>query len=750
MKNFLKVFWGKTRDFFGLRKNSSYVKEYLNEANIRSGLFMALIIIILEVWLIIRQTSKYVIKAIADGTPFFQAIFQNLWSYFLLFSLGVAMFVYCLQYMREKKSKRLLITSIVFASISFVFACFLPFEFIFGSIKFTSQINAYRAIFKIIFYTVIMLFNIWVIIAGLQRYYGKSGKAPKSSVVVIVLFALVCLSFGLMISYGDFSSTKVFTDAYGNPVIIEDAVGSYAYEHKQIICFLMMSMYVGCLLIWKPYVSIGILGTIFLGFYIILDQLTYIGGRRIPEGDIVNYITFFISLTMICISIYNQRVSEAKKDEELVELATKDTLTGLWGFEYCLSLLKKKLDDDEPKEGDYIYLFFNITNFKIYNDQRGFDEGNKFLKVFGGLLHEVFVDDLITRQSDDHFVVFTKNEDILEKINRLNEMTEVQDTDIRPGVKVGGYHYRDKEEDPHHAVEKARYACSVLEHSHNPSLYLEYDKFMHDNYRMGQYVVNHIDEAISNGYLKAYYQPVVYSSGRSLCGAEALARWIDPKYGFMSPGMFIPVLEDAQLIYKLDIAMLTIVCKQMRENFDKGESVIPVSINFSRIDFKVVDIVSIIDETMKQYNIPKEYIHVEITESALTGDKELLLSSINKLHDLGYSVWLDDFGSGYSSFNILKAFPFDMLKLDMGFLSDFDKNEKAKLVIQSVISMAKQVGMNTLSEGVETKEEADYLESIGCQRLQGYLYGKPLPYEELKTLIDKGTLKIDKEFKGHK
>ena len=744
MKNFLSIVWKKTRDLFGLHRNSEYVKNYLNDANMRSGVFMSSIIIILEGWLIVRQSMKYVSVQIAAGTDPFQSIFTNLWTYFLLASLGVAMLAYSLLYVSNKKSKAKLIVSIVFAGISLLFCCFLPFEFHYKLIKFTSMIYTYRGVFKLIFYGTIIAFNIAVIIGGVQRYKG-SKQLPISSVVVIVLFAMVCLAFGLMISYGDFTGTKVFTDELGNKIRIEDDVGSYAYEHKQIICFLMMSIYVGCLLIWKPYVSIGILGSIFLGFYIILDQISYAGGRRLPEGDEINYITFFISLTMVCISIYNQRISEAKKDEELEELATKDVLTGLLSFEYFNTLVRQKIDNEKPKEDEYAFLFMNIKNFKVYNDQKGFEAGNLFLKEFGGFLAEAFPEGLLTRQSDDHFILFVKNEDIRKRLIAVNKKTEKQEPDIRPSIKVGGYPFRDPLEDTHLSIEKARYALDVLEDRGGNEIFISYDKELHENYRMAQYVVNHIDTAIKEGWLKAYYQPVVYANTRELCGAEALARWIDPKYGFLSPAKFIPALENSQLIYRLDIAMLTLVCKQMRENLDKGEPVIPVSINFSRIDFKVMDIVKVIDGVVKQFNIPRELLHVEITESALAGDKELLLGSIGRLHDLGYAVWLDDFGSGYSSFNILKEFSFDVLKLDMEFLNGFEKNEKAKLLIQSVIMMANQVGMKTLSEGVETKEEADYLEKIGCGRLQGYLYGKPLPYEELKDLIAKGKLKYAKE-----
>ena len=211
--------------------------------------------------------------------------------------------------------------------------------------------------------------------------------------VPISLFALACLIFGVMVSYSDFTSTTPFKDELGNAIRLDDYikvgeekvyVGSVAYQHKEIICFLMMAIYVGCLLIWKPYISIGILGTIFLGFYFLLQTAVEI--REFPEGDQVNYITFFISLTMVSISMYDQRVVEAKKDEELELLATRDTLTGLYAYEYFTTLVARQVQDDSVKLDDWIFLFMDITSFKVFNDQRGFEEGNKFLKDVGEVL----------------------------------------------------------------------------------------------------------------------------------------------------------------------------------------------------------------------------------------------------------------------------------------------------------------------------------------------------------------------------
>ena len=755
MKTLAKI-WNGFLTIFGIRKNSQYVKRYLNDANMRSGIFMAAVVFVLEGWLVLRQTQKYIIPAVSalgnDATfqAVFKIIFQNASNFFLLMFFGIAMFVYCMQYMSKTRSLSRLVVAIVFAGLSLVLCALLPLEFKYQSIKFTNGVNTIKGIFKLIFYLSIILFDLGIIFASIYRY--KGGKRPSlSSVLVISLFAFVCLMFGIMVSYGDFVSVKNVYDAQGNLVTITDRDGtvSYAYENKEIICFLMFTIYIGCLLIWNPLISIGVLGTLFLGFYLAIANVHIVSGgvRYFPEGDQVNYLTFFISLTMVCISIYNQRISEAKKDEELEELATKDKITRLLSFEYFNVLAKEKMQEGDLGSGGGVYLFINIVGFKIYNDKKGFEEGNIFLRETGQILQQVFNDALITRQSDDHFVVFSKNENIEEKIERANAMVEAKDPDVKLGLKVGGHITVHSEEKPRICVEKARYAYAYNKSNKVNQLLVLYDEKMHDNYLMTQYIVTHIDEAIENGYLKPYYQPVVWSKGRKLCGVEALARWIDPKYGFLSPGKFIPALENAQVVYKLDIEILRLVCKDIRHNIDNGIQILPVSINFSRADFGVIDIVEVVNKAADEFNVPHELIHVEITESALTNETDTLKNTINELHKKGFATWLDDFGSGYSSFNVLKDYEFDVLKLDMAFLKGFNGNEKAKSLIKAVIAMADNIGMKTLCEGVETAEQAAFLEEASCGRLQGYLYGKPLSYDELLERIQKGELVISEEIK---
>ena len=246
-----------------------------------------------------------------------------------------------------------------------------------------------------------------------------------------------------------------------------------------------------------------------------------------------------------------------------------------------------------------------------------------------------------------------------------------------------------------------------------------------------EYVVTHIDEAVEKGWVRPYYQPVVRTLTGKLCGTEALARWEDPTYGLLTPNMFIPALEEARLIHLLDCGIVRQICRQYRESVDEGVPIVPISFNLSRLDFDLCDIFSVVESAVHEYEVPRGMLNVEITESILGADPSFMASMVAKFHDVGYQVWMDDFGSGYSTLNVLKDFEFDELKIDMEFLNRF--GDKSKTILASVVDMAKKLGIQTLAEGVETEEHRRYLRRIGCEKMQGYLFGKPMPYGKETT-----------------
>lgn len=375
---FLKNIWFRFLDLFGFKRDTKYVKNYLNDANMRSAIFMSAVIFILEVFLIIRQHDKYIIPKLIENPslPYWQTMFENTSLFWLMAIFGLAMTAYCLFYLTKRLDKWKVVVVIIIASIGIIMCGQLPFESamksFMESVEKGKTIN-YKTIVSIVLlialYATALFFHISVIVSTVLQYKGK--KLPwLQSVAVITLFAFVCLVFGVRVSYSDF-----YTSAQIQP--------------KQFICFLMFSIYVGCLLIWKPYTSIGILGAIFIGFYLLVKngdhtmtvhfangQITgfydasgnvvafddpnaayaVITNRQWLDGDEVNYLTFFISLVMVCVSIYNQRIAEARKDEELEILATVDTLTGLKAFEYFISLAKNEYKSDVERDGQFSHL----------------------------------------------------------------------------------------------------------------------------------------------------------------------------------------------------------------------------------------------------------------------------------------------------------------------------------------------------------------------------------------------------------
>ncbi len=242
------------------------------------------------------------------------------------------------------------------------------------------------------------------------------------------------------------------------------------------------------------------------------------------------------------------------------------------------------------------------------------------------------------------------------------------------------------------------------------------------------FILQNYQKAISLHHIQAFYQPVIRTSSRQLCSFEALARWIDPEIGMIYPDEFIPVLEREGLIYHLDTAILQQVCARLRTSFTTGEMPIPVSVNLSRLDFTLCDIFSIADHIVSDYQIPHDFIYFEITESVMAEQKDLLKGIVDRFRCAGYQIWMDDFGSAYSSLNALKEFEFDELKLDMCFLRPFTL--RSRRIATAVVEMAKRIDVHTLVEGVETEEQFVYFRNIGCEKVQGYYFGRPMPYEQ--------------------
>lgn len=412
-----------------------------------------------------------------------------------------------------------------------------------------------------------------------------------------------------------------------------------------------------------------------------------------------------------------------------------DELTGLLNMSFFYNKIQILLSSPDSRRQDISFIHFDIPNFKLYNERHGFKLGDQLLCDFARTIREVFPDSTVARFSDDHFVVcaIEDRKQIENKVETVyKRMLLVEDTNKKVRIKAGIYYLDDRYAEVGLACDHARLACNSIKGRHDVN-YCVYDEMLRDNMRKQQYVVDHIDEAIAKEYIKVFYQPVIRVKTGEICGYEALVRWIDPNMGMLSPADFVETLEQFHLIHLIDKYMIKKVCEDYQRLSGEGESMVPVSINISRLDFELCDIFGIVEKTREEYGIPRNMLDLEITESALNDNVGYIKSECEKMRNLGYHIWLDDFGSGYSSLNTLTEYTFDVLKLDLIFLRNYDHNPKTGKLMSYIIKGARGMGLAPLCEGVESEEHYDFLKEIGCERAQGYYFGKPMPMDETRA-----------------
>ena len=421
-----------------------------------------------------------------------------------------------------------------------------------------------------------------------------------------------------------------------------------------------------------------------------------------------------------------------------------DSLTGLFNMSFFYQRIQMLLSSPENRRLTFAFIHFDIPNFKLYNERYGFHIGDELLCEVARILRGIFQDGTVARFSDDHFVVcsvgHTKEETVSSVETVLKLLLQAMEANKRVRIKAGIYYMDDRRSEVGLACDHARLACNSIKGRHDIN-YCVYDEMLREKLRKQQYVVDHVDEAIENNYIQVFYQPVIRVETGEICGYEALARWIDPVMGFLSPADFIETLENFHLIHQVDICIIRKVCEDYKKLKEAGEPLVPVSINLSRLDFELCDIFDVIEKTREEFGVPREMLDLEVTESALNDNSDLIKAETQRFHDTGYHVWIDDFGSGYSSLNILTEYTFDVLKLDLVFLRSYDHNPRTGDLLAYIISGARGMGIEPLTEGAETKEHYEFLKKIGCERAQGYYFGKPQPMEETRKLArEKGMV----------
>lgn len=371
---------------------------------------------------------------------------------------------------------------------------------------------------------------------------------------------------------------------------------------------------------------------------------------------------------------------------------------------------------------------FDISNFKFFNKEHGLKAGDKLLKRLAQVIVQEVDSPWLVRPVADHFYALIPDDRADQAIRHIHDAI-IGDEAFGVSIRAGIYQLSASDQQVSFVMDRARIAANNAVGNYR-NYYCRYEPKMEADLTLANYLLSHIDEAVAKGWIKVYYQPIVDTFSGKISTYEALARWIDPNYGFLNPGEFIEVLERGHLIHKLDLHILDLVCQDLEEAMQKGETYPMVSVNLSRYDLELPYLHERVNAILAKHGVKSSQIRIEITESALLSNTEAVIKEhISRFHEDGYQVWLDDFGSGFSSLNSLQNFDFDLLKIDMAFLRH--ANEKTPTILMDVIDMAKRLGIETLSEGVETKDEYDFLHSIGCVLAQGFYFSQPLPKDKI-------------------
>lgn len=380
-------------------------------------------------------------------------------------------------------------------------------------------------------------------------------------------------------------------------------------------------------------------------------------------------------------------------------------------------------------------LVFDLMGMKSFNATYGRDDGDAMLRTFADILRKHFGSDACCRHAGDRFFAFAPTEGIASKVESVFD--EFANSGIEGVLPVmAGVSSFNPGDDVSTVLDCARLACDS-DNSTWSSHLTWFNGKMRSDAELRAYILEHLDQAIANRWLRPYYQAIMRSTTDSVCGEEALARWIDPKYGMLSPATFIPVLEHAGLLHKLDLHMVDCVIEDFKTKIQAGTPLAPVSVNMSLRDFGELDVASEVTRRVRDAGLSPKLIKIEFTESVATSNPVQLHEQIAAFHDAGFSVWADDFGSGYSSFNTISEFDFDLIKLDMEFARHLE-NERSRTIVEGIVHISQKLGIVTLAEGVETPEQVRFLKGAGCAMLQGFHYTEPKPLDVIQTNAREG------------
>ena len=429
-----------------------------------------------------------------------------------------------------------------------------------------------------------------------------------------------------------------------------------------------------------------------------------------------------------------------KSRGQLEKIAFTDPLTeGINNIAFLLNC--RNLLGQSPSSA-YSMVYINIRGFKYINENFGTEEGDKTLKyIYAVLNRHVKPNELVTRSEIDHYFLFLyENTEerirlrLREMIDDINSFQQKKNVTYTINLAQGAYIIDDPNLDIRIMKDHARTACRYQTKEDVCSFY-NYELTMKMNREIELNAI--FDSSIQNHDFQIYLQPKVRLADHKLCGAEALVRWEHPERGTIYPSDFIPLFESNGKICRLDLYMFEEVCKLLNSWEKQGKMLFPISVNLSRVHIRNSNFLKSFTEIKEKYQIADGMLEFELTESIFFDDQQIKLvkNIIKNMHKQGFRCSLDDFGSGYSSLSLLKEFDIDAVKLDRQFFVD-DAGEKSWKIVSSFISLAHELNISVVAEGIETEAQLSYLLRKNCDIVQGYLYSKPLPVSDFESWAD--------------
>lgn len=445
------------------------------------------------------------------------------------------------------------------------------------------------------------------------------------------------------------------------------------------------------------------------------------------------------------IEIYSAMATESEDDSNEINFVvgydnSLDFINSGISFKTKYEIFKIKVSQigSNPKYNNFIMVMLDINNFKAINEIYGFNKGNKILLTINSIINKHILGrgTCCHFHSDVFYFFMESNSDVetLKTLNFIDEEIHNKNSDTKVSISYGIYRVEEKNKSVEECIERASYAHKMAKKEDIKHI-IFYDDRIKEVMLNEKQIEDEMEEALKNNEFKLYFQPKYEIYTEEIVGAEALVRWKHPEKGILTPGKFINIFEKNAFIMKLDLYILEQTCKFIKKNVDLNRKNLPISVNMSKLNFKKHDFKKDVLNILNKYSIDPMLIEFEITESLIMENPDRTINILNEFKKEGLKISIDDFGSGYSGLNILQMIPLDTLKIDCVFFKNFDKSNKGAIIIKNIVSLAKELNLNIVAEGVELQEEIDYLREIGCNIVQGYYFSKPVNLKDFEKMV---------------